>query len=35
VQTIDGHNFDQIKKAFNNLSKDKPNIIIADTIKGK
>ena len=35
VQTIDGHNFEQIEKAFTNISKDKPNIIIADTIKGK
>ena len=35
VQTIHGHNFDEIEQAFNSLAKDKPNIIIADTIKGK
>ena len=35
VQTINGHDFVEIEKAFNNSSKDKPNIIIADTIKGK
>ncbi|MDD3262622.1 MAG: transketolase [Candidatus Absconditabacteria bacterium] len=35
VQTINGHDFDQIEGAFNKLSKNKPNIIIADTIKGK
>lgn len=35
VQTIDWHKFDEIEKAFNSLSKDRPNIIIADTIKGK
>ena len=35
VQIINGHDFDQIKEAFDKLSKEKPNIIIADTIKGK
>lgn len=35
VQTINWHNFDKIKEAFDNLSKEKPNIIIADTIKGR
>lgn len=35
VQTINGHDFDQIEWAFNKLSKNKPNIIIADTIKWK
>jgi len=35
VQTINGHDFDQIQQAFSNTSKDKPNVIIADTIKGK
>ena len=34
---IDGHNHDELKKAFNDarLSKDKPTVIIANTIKGK
>jgi transketolase len=35
VQTINGHKFDEIEKAFNNRSKEKPNIIIANTIKWK
>ena len=35
VQTIDGHNFEEIENAFSKTSKNKPNIIIADTIKGK
>jgi len=35
VQTINWHDFDEIKKAFAHLSKNKPNILIADTIKGK
>lgn len=37
VEKIDGHNFQHINKTLNKLSKikDKPKIIIADTIKGK
>lgn len=37
VITIDGHDFDQIEKAINQAKacKDKPTIIIANTIKGK
>ena len=37
VIEINGHNFTQIRNAFNNffLEKKKPTIIIADTIKGK
>ena len=37
VQKINGHNFDEISKAIDTAkkSKDKPNIIIAKTIKGK
>ena len=36
VHEIQGHNIEEILKLFqNNLSKDKSNIIIAKTIKGK
>lgn len=35
VQRIDGHNFEEIEKAFNNLSNNSPNMVICDTIKGK
>ena len=37
VQKIDGHNFDEIEKAFNHAKtvKGKPSVIIAKTIKGK
>ncbi len=37
VVRINGHDFDVLKKTFNNLKniKDKPKMIIADTIKGK
>lgn len=36
VQEIDGHNFDEIIQAIENAKKSrKPNIIIANTIKGK
>ena len=35
VQTINWHDFDEIEQAFSNLSNNKPNIIIADTIKWK
>lgn len=37
VQEIDGHNFEQLEKAFlpSLLSQNKPNVIIANTIKGK
>ena len=33
--TIDGHDFDQINKSFENKSSNLPNAIIAKTIKGK
>ena len=32
---IDGNNFNEIDSAFTALSSNKPNIIIAETIKGK
>lgn len=32
---IDGNNFEYINQAFSKLSSEKPNIIIADTVKGK
>jgi len=36
VISINGHNFDQILKAFKSLKKNKkPTVIIANTIKGK
>ncbi len=35
VQSIDGHNFNEIRDAFKKLRKGKPNVIIAHTIKGK
>lgn len=38
VQTIDGHNFDQLRVAIENASpenSDKPNLIIAKTVGGK
>lgn len=37
VREIDGHNYDQIKDAFNSLpfSAGKPSVILAHTIKGK
>ncbi|HKC67137.1 MAG TPA: transketolase [Bacteroidia bacterium] len=37
VQRIDGHDFTQLDKAFKALpySNDKPNVIIADTVRGK
>ena len=36
VQEINGHNFDEIKKAFEIVKdQDKPSLIIAHTIKGK
>jgi len=37
VERFDGHNFETIHKVFNRLKsiKDKPKILIADTIKGK
>ena len=37
VQEINGHNFSEINKSFESCSsiKDKPNLIIANTIKGK
>jgi transketolase len=35
VQVIDWNNFDDIERAFNNLSENQSNLIIADTIKWK
>ncbi len=35
VQTIDGNNFSQLDAVFQNLSTEYPNVIIANTIKGK
>ena len=35
VQRINGHNFEEIEKAFENISTSSPNMIICDTIKGK
>lgn len=35
VKKIDGHNFSQIKKSFLFDSKNKPYVILANTIKGK
>lgn len=34
-QEIDGHNFGEIREALDNLSKEKPNVIILHTVKGK
>lgn len=35
TQSIDGHNFLALRRAFTHLKKGKPNVIIAHTIKGK
>ena len=35
VTEIDGHSFDQIDISIKNIMKDKPNMIISKTIKGK
>lgn len=35
VQRINGHDFNAIESALQNLSNDKPNMVICDTIKGK
>lgn len=35
VVTCDGHDFEELDRSFNNLSEDKPTVIIANTIKGK
>ncbi|MFB0564482.1 MAG: transketolase [Candidatus Aminicenantaceae bacterium] len=35
VKQVNGHNFNQIFKAFNTLHRDKPNVIILQTVKGK
>ena len=37
VQEINGHNFNEMKEAFNNAkqTKNKPSVIVANTIKGK
>lgn len=32
---VDGHNVEDIRNAFNDMSIDKPTVIIAETIKGK
>lgn len=35
AQEADGHDFDQILRAFDSISPDRPNVIILHTIKGK
>lgn len=35
VVEINGNDFNEIDNAFSNISSKKPNIIIADTVKGK
>jgi len=35
TQNIDGHDIDSINESFNNIKKNTPNIILANTIKGK
>jgi transketolase len=35
VQEIDGHDYDELDNAFSSLSSEKPNVIIANTIKWK
>ncbi len=35
VVVQDGHNIEEVQKAFGQISKDKPTILIAKTIKGK
>ena len=37
VQEINGHNFNEMEEAFNNAKqiKNKPSVIVANTIKGK
>nr|WP_302937586.1 transketolase [Megamonas funiformis] len=35
VQEIDGNNHEELKHALNNLNREKPNCILANTIKGK
>ena len=35
VIRINGHNYNEMSKAFENFSKEKPNAIICTTIKGK
>lgn len=35
TQTVDGHNVDELKKAFDGLVAGTPNAIIAETVKGK
>jgi transketolase len=35
TQEVDGHDFDDIFKALNNLSPERPNVIILNTVKGK
>jgi transketolase len=35
VISIDGNNFEEIEKAFESFSEDKPNVIISNTVKGK
>ncbi len=35
AKSINGHNFSHLKKAFNLKNKNKPRVVIANTIKGK
>lgn len=35
TKEIDGHNINEIEKSYQELAKDKPTVIIANTIKGK
>lgn len=35
VKNVDGHDIEDLLNALNNLSMDKPNVIICNTIKGK
>ncbi len=35
VKCIDGHNLNEIEKAFSSISTDSPTVIVAKTIKGK
>lgn len=35
VQEINGHNYEELDRAFSSLSNAQPNVILANTIKGK
>lgn len=35
VQVVNGHDVDELNKAFSSLSDERPNAIIAETVKGK